>query len=53
MVQSGRAGLGWSDPPILWSKASWKERKGLVVAEVTRIEQEELRVKAVAQGQKR
>ncbi len=51
MVQIGRAGLGWSEPPILWSKASRKERKDLVVAEVTRIEQEELRVRSVAQGQ--
>ncbi|KAJ8352978.1 hypothetical protein AAFF_G00124830, partial [Aldrovandia affinis] len=51
MVQTGRAGLGWSDPLVLWSKASRKERKDLVVSEVTRIEQEELRVKSVAQGQ--
>lgn len=51
MVQAGRAGLGWSEPPILWFKASRKERKDLVVAEVTRIEQEELRVRSVAQGQ--
>ncbi len=51
MVQTGRAALGWSEPPILWSKASKKERKDLVVAEVTRIEQEELRVRSVAQGQ--
>ncbi|CAJ1057413.1 PREDICTED: uncharacterized protein LOC107738138 [Xyrichtys novacula] len=50
-VQTGRAGLGWTDPPILWSKANRKERKDLVVAEVTRVEQEELRVKSVAQGQ--
>lgn len=50
-VQTGRAGLGWSDPPILWSKANRKERKDLVVAEVTRVEEEELRVKSVAQGQ--
>ncbi|XP_061899444.1 uncharacterized protein LOC133647767 [Entelurus aequoreus] len=51
MVQTGRAGLGWSNPPILWSKAGKKERNYLVVAEVTRIEQEELRVRSVAQGQ--
>ena len=51
MVQTGRAGLGWSDPPILWSKASRKERKDLVVAEATMIEQDELRGKSVAQGQ--
>lgn len=46
-VKTGWAGLGWSDPPILWSKANRKERKDLVVAEVTRVEQEELRVKSV------
>nr|XP_055073968.1 uncharacterized protein LOC129453655 [Misgurnus anguillicaudatus] len=51
MVQTGQAGLGWSEPPILWSKASRKERKDLVVVEVTRIEQEELRVRSVTQGQ--
>ncbi|KAJ8397342.1 hypothetical protein AAFF_G00438910 [Aldrovandia affinis] len=32
-------------------EASRKERKDLVVSEITRIEQEELRVKSVAQGQ--
>jgi len=37
MVQTWQAGLGWSEPPILWSKASKKERKDLVVAEVIRI----------------
>ncbi len=51
MVQTGLAGLGWSEPPILCSKASRKERKDLVVVEVTRVEQEELRVRSVAQGQ--
>ncbi|KAJ8375800.1 hypothetical protein SKAU_G00063800 [Synaphobranchus kaupii] len=50
-VQTGRAGLRWGDPPSLWSRASKKERKDLVVSEVTRMEQEEYRVKAVAQGQ--
>ncbi len=39
MVQTGRAGLGGSESPILWSKASRKERKDLGVAEVTRIDQ--------------
>ncbi len=48
MVQTGWAGLGGSEPPILWSKES---RKDLVIAEVTRIEQVELRVRSVAQGQ--
>ena len=50
-VQTGRAGLGWGDPPILWSRASRKERKDLVVSEVTKMAEEEYRVKAVAQGQ--
>ena len=50
MVQTGRAGLGWSNPPNLWFKANRKERKDLVVAEVTRVKQEELRVKSVARG---
>ncbi len=50
MVQTGLAGLGWSEPPILCSKASRKERKDLVVVEVTRVEQEELRVRSVAHG---
>ncbi len=36
VVQTAWAGLGWSKPPILWSKASRKERKDLVVVEVTR-----------------
>ncbi|KAJ8356956.1 hypothetical protein SKAU_G00197500 [Synaphobranchus kaupii] len=48
-VQTGRAGLGWGDPPCLWSRAN-KERKDLVVSEITRMEQEEYSVKAVAQG---
>ena len=50
-VQTGRTGLGWGDPPTLWSRADKKERKDLVVAEVTRMEQEQYRVQAVAQGQ--
>lgn len=41
---------GWSgfDPPDLWSRASKKERKDLIITEVTRMEQEEYG--AVAQG---
>lgn len=50
-VQTGRGGLGWGEPPTLWSKATKKERKDLVVSEVTRMEQEEHRLKSVAQAQ--
>ncbi|KAJ8339289.1 hypothetical protein SKAU_G00360750 [Synaphobranchus kaupii] len=50
-VQTGRAGLGWGDPPCLWSRANKKERKDLVVSEITRMEQEEYRMKTVAQAQ--
>ncbi|KAL7388165.1 hypothetical protein ABVT39_008471 [Epinephelus coioides] len=50
-VQSGRTGLGWGDLPILWSKASKKERKDLVISELTKMTDEGYRVNAVAQGQ--
>lgn len=50
-VQLGRAGLGWREPPCQWSRAGKKERKDLVAAEMARMEQEELKVKAIAQGQ--
>lgn len=50
-VQTGWAGLRWGDPHSLCSRTSKKERKVLVIFEVTRMEQEEYRVKAVAQGQ--
>ncbi|RXN15474.1 polycystic kidney disease 1-like 2 [Labeo rohita] len=49
-VQVGRAGLGHGEAPKFWSKASRKERKELVVAEVTSIENEQQKVKAIAQG---
>lgn len=51
MVQTGRAGIRWNNPPCPWSRARKKERKDTVVAEIASMEQEELRVKAVAQGQ--
>ncbi len=50
-VQTGQAGLGWGDPPSLSSRADKKERKDLVVVEITKMEQEQYRVQAVAQGQ--
>ncbi|XP_039516167.1 receptor-type tyrosine-protein phosphatase beta-like [Pimephales promelas] len=45
-VQEGRAGLGRSETPLFWSKASKEERKAMVVAEVTRTEQERLNIKS-------
>ena len=52
-VQTGWAGLGWGEPPSLWSRSNKKGRKDLFVSEDTRIEQKGHRVKAVAQGQQR
>ncbi len=49
-VQAGRAGLGWGEAPRFWSKANRKERKEMVVAEVTRMEEERYKIKAVSQG---
>ena len=49
-VQAGRAGLGWSEAPRFWSKANRRERKEMVVAEVTRTEEERYKIKAVSQG---
>lgn len=49
-VQEGRAGLGRSETPLFWSKASKEERRAMVVAEVTRTEQERLNIKAVSQS---
>ncbi len=49
-VQEGRAGLGRSETPLFWSKASKEERRAMVVAEVTRTEQERLNIKTVSQS---
>lgn len=49
-VQVGRAGLGWGEVPRFWSKANCKERKEMVVAEVSRTEDERYKIKAVSQG---
>lgn len=40
-VQAGWTGHGWGHPPSLWSKVTKKERKDLIVAEVTWMEQEQ------------
>lgn len=37
MVQTGRAGLGWSEPPILLSKTSRKEKKNLMLQRSPRL----------------
>lgn len=39
-VQAGRARLSWGEAPQFWSRATCKERKEMVVAEVTRMEEE-------------
>lgn len=39
------------NPPPFWSKTSKEERRAMVVAEVTRTEQERLNIKAVLQRQ--
>ncbi|KAJ8364766.1 hypothetical protein SKAU_G00135970 [Synaphobranchus kaupii] len=49
-VQAGRAGLGWGEAPRFWSKGNQKERKEMVVSEVTRMEEERYKIKAVSQG---
>ncbi len=48
-VQKGRAGLGWGEAPLFWSRANHKERKEMAVAEVTKMEEERYRIKAVSQ----
>lgn len=48
-VQVGRAGLGWGGAPRFWSKANCRERKEIIVAEVSRIEEEHYMIKAVSQ----
>ncbi|KAJ8417897.1 hypothetical protein AAFF_G00227400 [Aldrovandia affinis] len=42
-VQAGWTGLGWGEAPQFWSKANRKERKEMVVSEVTKMEEECLR----------
>ncbi|KAJ8333569.1 hypothetical protein SKAU_G00415770 [Synaphobranchus kaupii] len=49
-VQVGRAGLGRSETPLFWSKASKRERKAMVVTEVARSEQERYTIKAIPQA---
>ncbi|KAL7395412.1 hypothetical protein ABVT39_016252 [Epinephelus coioides] len=49
--QQGRAGFGWGPTPKMWSKASRKERKDLVISEVVKIEEESYKIKAVSQQQ--
>lgn len=50
-TQSGRTGLGWGTTPKVWSKATRKERKDLVISEVVRIEEESYQIKALSQRQ--
>ena len=50
-TQQGRHGLGWGEPTKFWSKASAKDRKAMVVTEVTRMEEDKFHVKSVGQCQ--
>lgn len=50
-IQQGRRGLGWGEPQKFWSKASEKERKELLVTEVTRMEEDKFLVKSLSQRQ--
>nr|XP_061825268.1 uncharacterized protein LOC133612115 [Nerophis lumbriciformis] len=50
-IQSGRAGFGWVTASKMWSKASRKERKDLVISEVVKMEEESYMIKAVGQQQ--
>ncbi|KAJ8375377.1 hypothetical protein SKAU_G00059570 [Synaphobranchus kaupii] len=50
-LQPGRSGLRWGPAPKLWSKASKRKRKELVVLEVIRMEDEMYKIRAVSQCQ--
>ncbi|RXN10684.1 hypothetical protein ROHU_028636 [Labeo rohita] len=50
LVQTSQAGLGWGAPQQLWSKATKRQQKTMVVDEITRLEQEYFHVKAISQG---
>lgn len=51
LLQSGRAGFGWGTAPKMRSKATKTERKGLVISEVVKMEEENYKIKAVSQQQ--
>lgn len=48
-TQQERCGVGWGEPKPVWSKASRKEQKQLVVTEVTKMEEDRLLVKSFRQ----
>ncbi|KAF7648493.1 hypothetical protein LDENG_00156240 [Lucifuga dentata] len=50
-LQPGKTRLGWGPAPKLWSKASKKERKELVVSEVSGMDEEKYKIRAVSQCQ--
>ncbi|CAM4420094.1 unnamed protein product [Leuciscus chuanchicus] len=50
-TQSGRTGLGWGTALKMWSKATRKERKELVISEVVRTEEENYQIQALSQHQ--
>ncbi|KAJ8409814.1 hypothetical protein AAFF_G00218730 [Aldrovandia affinis] len=46
-VQAGWTGLGWGEAVRFWSKANRKERKEMVVSEVTKMEEEWYKINAI------
>lgn len=51
VLQPGRTGLGWGSAPKMWSKATRKETKDLVISEVVKMEEECYKIRAVGQQQ--
>ena len=49
MLQPGRAGFGWGTAPKMWSKATKKEKKDLVIPEVVKMEEESYKIRALSQ----
>lgn len=49
-MQEGRAGFSWGEPVKFWSKASGKERKTMIMEEVSLVELECYLIKAMSQG---
>lgn len=51
-TQSGRTDLRWGTAPKMWSQATRKERKELVISEEVRTEEEHYQIKAPASASK-
>lgn len=51
LLQPGRASYEWGTAPKMWSKATKKDRKDLVISEVVKMEEECYKIRAVSQHQ--